>query len=88
MLGYEPKLRTPASLSSISSQPSRTSWTITQADKKKKNLSVLEWRLYFSIVFFPAESESGVKSRGLTAYIEHNLKKLSKNHILLFFEYS
>ena len=52
---------------------------ITQAHKKK--LSVLGWRLYFSFVFFPAESESVVKSRGLTAYIEHNLKKLSKNHV-------
>ena len=52
---------------------------ITQAHKKK--LSVLGWRLYFSFVFFPAESESGVKSRVLSAYIEHNLKKLSKNHV-------
>ena len=51
---------------------------ITQAHKKKK-LSVLGWKLYFSFVFFPAESD--VKSRGLTAYIEHNLKKLSKNHV-------
>ena len=39
----------------------------------------METILFFCI--FPAESESGVKSRGLTAYIEHNLKKLSKNHV-------
>ena len=37
----------------------------------------METILFF--LFFPAESESGVKSRGLAAYFEHNLKRLSKS---------
>ena len=57
----------------------KVNWKITQANKK--NLSALGWRLSFSFVFFPAESESGVKSWGLAAYFEHNLKKLSKSRV-------
>ena len=59
-------------------QPSKE---ITNTGPQKKYLSVLRWRLYFSVVFFSAESESGVKSRRLAAYFEHNLKKLSKSRV-------